>query len=58
MKCIRGYELKVVRSAAGFYIGTEVAVNQNCPEALFPYCRFSDYMNESQAENTVSSKKQ
>ena len=57
MKCVKGYELKVLKSAAGFYIGTEAPVDERFPESLFPYCRFSDYMSEKQAQEVLKKKK-
>ncbi len=36
MKCIKGYEVKVMKSAAGYYIGTY-------DNEGFPMCRISDY---------------
>lgn len=56
MKCTNGRELKVLTSAAGYYIGTEAPIDDNCPEFLAPYCRFSDYMSEKQAQEVLKSK--
>lgn len=36
MKCIRGYEVKIMNSAAGYYIGT-------LDDEGFPMCRISSY---------------
>ena len=36
MNCIKGYEIKVMKSAAGYYIGTS-------DEDGFPMCRISSY---------------
>lgn len=36
MKCIKGYEVKVMKSPAGYYLGTE-------DPAGFPNCRISGY---------------
>ena len=35
-KCIKGYEVKVMKSPAGYYLGT-------CDEDGFPNCRISSY---------------
>lgn len=53
MKCVKGYDLKVLRSAAGYYIGTEAPLDERFPESLAPYCRFSGYMSEKQAREAL-----
>lgn len=36
MKCIKGYDIKIMKSNAGYYIGTRDGEG-------FPNCRISDY---------------
>jgi len=42
MKCIKGFEVKVMTSAAGYYIGT-------FDNEGFPMCRISDYYKSKEA---------
>ena len=42
MKCVRGHEIKALKSAAGWYIGTV--------EDGFPYCRISISYFEAKEE--------
>lgn len=42
MKCIKGFEVKVLNSAAGYYIGT-------LDEENFPMCRISSYYKTKEA---------
>ena len=46
MKCIKGYEIRVLKSAAGFYIGTT-------EEEGFPMCRISSYYPTKDAAQTA-----
>lgn len=39
MKCIKGHEIEILKSAAGYYVGTR-------DENGLPYCRISDYRIE------------
>ena len=50
-KCIKGFEVKVLRSAAGYYIGT-------LDEEGFPYCRVSKeyYSTQEDAEKALADK--
>jgi len=50
MKCIKGYEIRVLKSAAGFYIGTT-------EEEGFPMCRISGYYPTEEAAQTALNNK-
>jgi len=41
MKCIKGYEIKPMKSAAGWYVGTT-------DEDGFPMCRISSYYKDKE----------
>lgn len=38
MRCIKGHKIEILKSGAGYYVGTR--------EDGFPYCRLSDYRQE------------
>lgn len=47
MKCIKGKDIQVLRSAAGYYIG--------CYDEEGPYCRISGYYGSREAAETALS---
>lgn len=52
MKCVRGLDLKVMKSGAGYYIGTEYA-DPDMGGAIVPNCRMTDYMTKEKAERLL-----
>ena len=49
MKCVKGHEVEVLRSNAGWYIGTE-APDPECENVILPNCRVSCYYYGSREE--------
>ena len=50
MKCVKGYEIKPMKSAAGWYVGTT-------DKDGFPMCRISDYYkNKETAQKAINNK--
>lgn len=55
MKCVRGYDLEVLNTPAGYYIGSMMPLDEEDPDSpLCPGCRMTGYMTKEQAEKLLA----